>query len=717
MVLKNKTLTFSICAGLFACLALFTNCARVSRTSGPVISRTVLFYVATNGNDAWSGTFDRPRAHHDDGPFQTIERALQAATDLKDLQGGEWKQRVAIIIRGGTYWLEKPLVISPRCSGTAQTTFIVRAYRNEHPIISAGRPVSGWKAVNVSGKKLWAAIVPTDARCPMFHQLWVNGERRVRARHPNRRYLAIAGLPDATASWESGHQRFQFKAGDLKSWLSATNGEAIAMTRWVDSRLPITGLDEANNILSSSNRTVFQLQPGDPYYVEHIFEVLDEPGEWYFDQKSETLYYAPLANENIDGFVAVIPKLEECLRVEGRDEDNSFVEHVTVRGLTFSHNEWYYPANFGSTERHISSTPDPQIYGSAQAAFVVPGAVRLERARDCVFEDCTFSNLGSYGVQIARACRSNRLEGCTVSDVAAGGIRIGETLLRSVDEMTRDNEVVDCHVSDGGKMFHSGIGIWIGQSPGNRISHNCIHDFYYTGISIGWTWGYEPSGASNNIVEYNHVHHIGAKANGDGPILSDMGGIYTLGMQPGTVISNNVWHDIRGLRYGGWGIYFDEGSSGIVAEKNVVYRTTHGGFHQHYGKENIVRNNVFAFGRDAQLQRTRAEDHSSFSFSNNIVYFNEGKLFEGDWSGGKFIQNSNLYFDTRTNTGAYLNFPGGWDGWRKSGHDVLSLIADPRITGTNIAQLKFLPDSPASSVGFRAIDLSSVGPKHQPCCK
>ena len=158
-------------------------------------------------------------------------------------------------------------------------------------------------------------------------------------------------------------------------------------------------------------------------------------------------------------------------------------------------------------------------------------------------------------------------------------------------------------------MFASAVGIWIGQSPGNRITHNLIHDFYYTGISIGWTWGYGPSLATNNTVELNHVHHIGVKSDGDGPILSDMGGIYTLGKQPGTVIRNNLWHDIAGIRYGGWGIYFDEGSSGILAESNVVYRTTHGGFHQHYGETNVVRNNIFAFARDHQIQRTRPEPH------------------------------------------------------------------------------------------------------------
>jgi hypothetical protein len=260
-------------------------------------------------------------------------------------------------------------------------------------------------------------------------------------------------------------------------------------------------------------------------------------------------------------------------------------------------------------------------------------------------------------------------------------------------------------------MFHSAVGVWIGQSSDNIIRHNDIGDLFYTGISIGWTWGYGKSLAGGNRVELNEVHHIGVKSDGDGPILSDMGGIYTLGKQPGTVILNNRWHDIAGLRYGGWGIYFDEGSSGIVAASNVVWRTTHGGFHQHYGETNIVFNNIFAFGRDAQLQRTRAEPHTSFSFETNIVYFDSGNLLAGDWSGGQFEMDGNVYFDARAGAGPNtLRFGSDTlDQWRARGHDQNSIVADPLLVVTRENYVQLQTNSPAFKMGFHPIDTSQAG--------
>ncbi|MGD1000594.1 MAG: right-handed parallel beta-helix repeat-containing protein [Candidatus Brocadiia bacterium] len=593
-------------------------------------------------------------------PGESLEQAIAKARTAP--------KPVTIELRGGTYFLDKPIALGPQDAGLT-----LAAYRDEKPVLSGGRRITGWRP---GTDQVWTASVTGD-----FRELWVNGRRAVRARYPSQGYLAVAEVLDATPAekWMEGQTRFRFKEGDLKAWPSMTEAEVVVMNRWVESRLPVVRVDENEKIVTFGKRSVFALDKGDLYYVENVREAL-APGMWFLDRSSGSISYRPLPGEDLQTAEVIAPALPQVLRLEG-------AERVTLRGLTFAHTEWTLPKDSS---------------GFPQAAVGVPGAVWGERARECAFEQCAFTHLGDYALELGRGCRNNRVAGCEMSDLGAGGVKIGETAIREDPaDQTSANTVTDCRIHDGGKLFHSAVGVWIGQSADNVITHNLIHDFYYTAISIGWTWGYGPASATGNRVEWNHVHHVGALSDGDGPILSDMGGIYTLGNQHGAAIRNNLFHDIAGVRYGGWGIYFDEGTTDILAENNIVYRTTHGGFHQHYGKNNVVRNNIFAFGRDWQLQRTRAEPHLSFTFERNIVYWDKGNLLGGNWEGDQYAVSSNLLWRT---DGKPLELPAGF----QSGH---SLIADPLFVAPANGDFSLRPESPAFGLGFKPIDVSQVGPR------
>jgi hypothetical protein len=190
-----------------------------------------------------------------------------------------------------------------------------------------------------------------------------------------------------------------------------------------------------------------------------------------------------------------------------------------------------------------------------------------------------------------------------------------------------------------------------------------------------------------------------------------MGAVYTLGIQKGTVIRNNRIHDVNSHGYGGWGLYTDEGSSDIVLENNVVFRCKSATFHQHYGRDNIVRNNVLAFGKEHQLMRTREEQHNSFTFERNIVLFDSGDLLGSNWSNDRFTMDSNLFWDLRPGaSAATLRFKGLSLGeWQKRGHDLHSIVTDPLFVAPDKGDFRLQRRSPALKLGIKPIDLSQVG--------
>ena len=666
------------------------------------------FYISPGGNDAWSGTAAEPNADRTDGPFATPAKARDAVRAAR--QRGKAGGAATVYLRGGTYSLAQPLALTPQDSGTAAGPVTFAAYKDEAPVLSGGRRLGPWRGGAVGGREVWAAELPKGVEAGQVRELWVGGRRRARARWPDKGYLTVVkpgkrpeNEPKGQGpDWTRGVAGVYVREGDLKEWPALAGAECVVMSRWVESRVPVERVDPKERLLTFGKQTVFELQPDDLYWLEGAADFLDAPGEWYADAKAGVVHYLPLPGEKMDAIDAVVPALTSVLRLEGDPAAGKSVEHVAFRGVTFAH-----------CRADVFDKPNAPS-GFAQAAVKVGAAVEAVGARQCVFDHCAVAHVGGYAVQLGRGCQQDRFDHCTLTDLGAGGVKIGETQSRpDPRDQAFGNQVVDTRITDGDRIFPSAVGVWIGQSYDNLLSHNEIADLYYSAVSIGWTWGYGPTLARGNVMEHNDIHHIGKRADGDGPILSDMGGVYTLGVQPGTAIRHNRFHDIAALKYGGWGIYFDEGSTGIVAEDNVVYRTTHGGLHQHYGRDNVFRNNILAFGRDWQVQRTRPEPHRSFSFERNVVYWDAGvAVGGGGWSGPQAF---NVTFDHN----CYWAFGSGqltfggrdWAAWRMQGMDADSVVADPLFVDSAKDDFRLRPESPAVKAGFVPFDLSGYGPR------
>lgn len=603
----------------------------------------ISIYADPAGNDANSGT---ARA-----PFATLAK-VQAR--LKELTSGS-----VVVHLHGDFFLAQPLVLGAEATNVK---FVGPA------TISGALPLHFWQPATFNGRSMWAAKLPADLN---FRELYIGAksERAPRPHLPKTGFYAFTGYDPAApgnGDFMNGQTTMKYRPGDLKpDWHNLTDVEIVAHHLWVTSRLPIASVESATNLVKFGKKSVFRLMDDystnyAPYVLENVAEALDTPGEWYLDRAARTVYYLPRPSDRTQGFVAYAPIHANILRLQG-------AKGTTFENLTFEHSEWNLP---------------PDSAGDLQAANTVPGAIQIAEGEAITFHHCQIEHVGSYGLEIEGTAKNCRIQNSTIKDVGAGGVKI--------DDGSSGNIVSDCQIEKGGRLYASGIGVLIKLSGNNQIIHNRITDFYYTGISVGWDWGFRDTPAHDNLIAYNEISTIGQDQ------LSDMGGIYVLGKQPGSRIDHNRIRDVSARGYGGWGIYLDEGSTGWTVENNVVLHTKTGGFHIHYGGDNVIRNNVFAYAlKEGQLIRQRDDKQGPIRFEHNLVVArpSDAPIVVGNWLKRAVTMTGMLYSAPKT------DLPFGDDG---TGRFIQTTLGPDGLPP---------PSSPIYQQGFTPIDLRTLGPR------
>jgi len=645
------------------------------------------FYLSPTGNDANPGAIDKPLA--------TLNGARDRLREYR--KSNQVNGALEVIALEGEYFLLQPLSLSATDGGTKDSPLIFKAEEGKKVIFSGGSQITGFKKVN---DKLWRAFVPQVAYYnSYFEQLYVNGKRAIRAKSPNDGFYRVRNVTETVLEKGEGRsqdlavQKVGLDSSDISSFALFSKQDfedalIIFYHNWDNTRKRVTGFSSEGSSVYIAGEG---MKPWNPinnksrYLVENYKAALDSPGEWFLDRDGY-LYYIPKTGETIENTVFVVPVLEEFIVIQGDAETGKKTENIRFENLIFEAAAYHTP--FSGNE-------------PAQAAAPVDAVVTLDFANNIVFSNCEIAHTGTYGFWFRKACSNCLVDHCYLHDLGAGGVKIGETVIRqNPEEITNNITVNNNIIRDGGHIFPCAVGIIIFNASDNKLTHNEIADLRYTGISAGWVWGYANSPSKRNTIEFNHIHHLGWGE------LSDMGGVYTLGASEGTTVSNNVVHDVYSFDYGGWGLYTDEGSYGITMENNLVYACKNSGFHQHYGKENIITNNIFALNIRAQLQATRIEEHRSLSFTNNIVYFNKGKLLSGNWNKFNLLTDYNCYWDTRTRD---IEFGSSFKDWKKAGKDIHSLIADPLFVNPESFDFHFKSLTVARKIKFSPFDYSKAG--------
>jgi len=648
-------------------------------------------YVSVNGSDKNKGTKEAPLA------------SIQAAVDMAIRRNQEyWNGEIEVCLMGGIHTVTKPILVS----GDVQLK--LTSAEGERAIVSGGRVLEGIEESDYRGMRLWTVDLPEVKFGKWrFKSLFAGEKRCTRSFLPREGFYWIESVPGHTLKDQlfDGADRFVAKKGDMQLFENIKDAEIHMFHYWTDEHMPIKSYDPETRLVVSTHQSVFAPKDDEKprfakYRVENIFEGMVEKGDWYLNHTEGRLYYLPEDDETIENTQLIAPMVEQLVVAKE-------ARGVKIQNITFTYTDWSLHQNLRATFPQLSKDI---LYASAPQGNVnLPGVISFKNAKYCSVENCEIKHTGMYAIDLVYNCKNMRIQGNVMYDLGAGGVKLnGANEREPKNERTQYITVADNDIGLGGRVFLAGIGVIAAHANHIRIAHNHIHDLYYTGISCGWQWNYEESACFDNVIEYNHVHGLGHG------ILSDMGGIYTLSVQPGTRVNNNLVYDIEKANYGGWAIYPDEGSSHILFENNVCYGTSSSVFHQHYGRENIVRNNIFAFGREGMIFYTRGEDHCGFRFEKNIVLTDGEPIYTGDGI-DNINADMNIFWDIN---GA----PVEWCRYRKKretyrpieeirekGYDLFSVVADPMFKDAVNYDFTLQEGSPAFRMGFKQIDLSTVG--------
>ena len=622
-----------------------------------------------------------------------------------------------IRVKEGFYPLSQTLALTPADSGSP--TAPVKWIGEGNAILSGGTPITGWR---VEADGTWSAPLPKapDGTTAYFEQLWVDGRRAVRARVPNEGFLHVV-QPTIARQGNGCFVESVVVTNDAVAVLGELSKEDLPFTqmcvvhKWTFARRILRAFDAVTGraeTWSGHDWSRWQRWNEKETLVcfENVRSGFDAPGEWFYDAAAGKIRYRPREGEKLGSvqFVAPNSKLSQLVSLTGNPEAGEYVHDIFFQGLTFAFSD--------ATSQGHGATESMQH----QAASGNDGTITAVGIRRIAWENCTVEHTGNYAFRFNDGCTSNRLSRCLMEDLGSGGVWMGsaeghvvrgERLTRRIirkltPQSTAFNEISDCTIRGGGRFNPEGTGVALTHASDTKVLHNDIHDFYYTGVSVGWTWGFSGSVAQRNEVAFNRIFDLGKG------IMSDMGGVYTLGTSFGTQVHDNVIHDVRSYSYGGWALYTDEGSEGIVMERNLCWNTTDGGFHQHYGTGCVIRNNIFAWNRLLGAVRTSRQIVQdipcTLNFVNNIVVVREGPLVGRGPRGVGGVWAGNLWYD-------YSGRPEldglDWAGWQKSGKEIGGGYADPRFVDPTSFDFHLASDSPALALGFKPWDFSVAGPR------
>lgn len=707
----------SRCAVVFLALLM---CCAAAGAEGPI------YFVAVNGNDAWSGALPEAATDGQDGPFATLQQAQKALRAHASADGGIAEGGM-VYVREGTYFLESPLEFGAMDSGTQEYAVVWQAYAGEQVRLVGGRRVDGFAPhQDQILKRVFAA---DEQPAVPFTQLFFNGARQTLARWPNK---SDEGMPGgawtfiAASVKEDTKRSFQFLGDRPARWAGESDVQVSIWPNynWWQTIAGVASIDAEKRIVQLAEELPYTIEPGRRLFFQNILAELDAPGEWHYDAQSGALHFwppAPISNVEV-----LIPTLDNVVVF-----DNA--RHIAFIGFAIE-----------------------AAHGDA---------VAVRDSRECIIARCTIRNVGGYGVTV-RGGKAVRVAGNDIHNTGRGGIVINGGDRKALTS-TR-HEAINNHIHHFAELYQTyQTGVHV-QGVGNYVGHNLIHDAPHIAIMLN---------GNDHLIEYNHIHHVCMAGSDNGAFY--MGRDWT---ERGNVIRHNIFHDIYGFGlasgkdgvfqyespHQAWGVYLDDCSSGVTVFGNIFYRVPLCGVMIGGGRDNTVENNIFvesvpafhidarwdAYCWDLMQERLEAMNYKEPPFShahpelqdiekeprkpvnnrftrNVIVYARDD--FRGLSSAAVASAEAVVYdldrFDPLTtvledNFFCHYNLPIriSWkafgetetatltlEQWQARGFDRNSVVDTPRLFDIEMDDYQVRPDSAVFQTGFKEIPVWKIG--------
>ncbi len=584
-------------------------------------------YVNCNAPVAGDGTKEKP--------FNTVEEAKDYVRTLDKTKGD-----IVVEIADGEYSLTETLAFGNRDRGSENCRISYVAAEGAKPIISGGEKIKGWSLHDVENN-IYKATVPSGMT---FRQLYVDGEKALRARSGKvgeyttriegaERIKSEKVLPElmtedtteARAQADDGTIFIKKSDGTFNGeWGQLESVELHIFTAWSVNILRVRSATLEGDIYSvkvqdEEAELVFNRQHPNidgytlrnfVYYVENAYELMDEAGEWYLDESTDTVYYKAPEDTDMSKKEVTVPRLETLVEISGTLDEP--IENLTFSGLTFEYTAWNMPSERGFVDGQAMQYVTRTVFGNNDVGVGRPAsAILVRNAKGVDFIGNTIQNTGATGIDFHYGAVDCKLESNTIRNIGGNGISVGKFVSDdNVDYHVPYNPEDEREICDGiavvnneiynvGTDFECAVGIACGYPKNLLIANNTIYNVPYSGISVGFGWTKESNAMSGNRIIRNDIHHTST-------ILCDAGGIYTLSEQPDSEIAENYIHDITltpWADYGTSGIYLDEGTGGYVVTDNLIEKAY--GINPHIAGVNYIYNNLIS--EDKTLNTKRAK--------------------------------------------------------------------------------------------------------------